>query len=124
MTDKNKVAYKAVLLSALVFPGLGQLVMKRYKTGIAIIAIVTVCLLAIISIALERAKTILEQLQIQGMAVDLNAVTQAAHQATATADNSGFTLSLWFIIVSWVYSVVDAWRASKRQKALPERTTP
>ena len=56
-------ALKGALLSGLVFPGLGQVNLKHYKRGIALMLIVSISLLVIVVKAVLQALTILSYLR-------------------------------------------------------------
>jgi hypothetical protein len=51
---------KGALLSGLAFPGVGQIFLKRYKRGIALIITASVSLLVFVVKAMQHAHTILE----------------------------------------------------------------
>lgn len=101
---------KAILLSALVLPGLGQITLKRYKTGIAIILVVVVSFYRMMSVALEQANAIVNKAIEQGGGLDIMAISNAA----SSSDNSTYNLYLWIIIACWVIGIVDAWLAGTK----------
>ena len=109
-----KKSSKALVLSGLVFPGLGQIILKRYKTAALIMAVVAISFYNMLSIAMEQANAIVNKVLAQGGVLDMQAITDAASQATSSADNSTFNLYLWIIIACWLISIVDAWIAGKR----------
>ena len=92
---------KAVLLSALVLPGLGQLVLKRYKFAGGFFLAVAISFYGMVGIAMERATDILNKINIQGGALDVQAIVNATTQATISTDNSTFNLYLSVIIACW-----------------------
>ncbi|MFH2119839.1 MAG: hypothetical protein ABIJ25_05510, partial [Pseudomonadota bacterium] len=68
-----KSAIKAALLSALVFPGLGQMYLKRYVRGLIPMVLTLTGLGVLITQATVGALQELEKMQSQGGLVDLNA---------------------------------------------------
>jgi hypothetical protein len=106
---------KGALLSGLVFPGLGQIVLKHYKRGAIIMLTVLVSLSVIIIEAVQKAFTILEKIGSEGGTIDMNTILTAASQASTTSDNLIFSFALLLIIFCWIIGVVDAFRIGKKK---------
>jgi hypothetical protein len=109
-----KNAIKGMLLSGLVLPGLGQVVLKSYKRGIAIMLLVLIAFIAIVVSASRQAIAVLEKVASEGGAVDMEAISHAASQATTTGDHLLFNLSWLLILVCWLVGVVDAYTTGKK----------
>jgi beta-lactamase regulating signal transducer with metallopeptidase domain len=112
---------KGALLSGLVFPGLGQFVLKHYKRGIAFMLAILVGLSVIIVKASQQALAIVEKIQSEGGAIDMNTISKAATQASTTSESLTFNLVLLLIIVCWIIGIVDAYRLG-RKKDIEERS--
>jgi urease gamma subunit len=108
-------AMKGVLLSALVFPGLGQIVLKRYQRGVVLMLATVVGLVVIVVKAAREAGRILETIEAGGGVIDQDAMSRAIEQATAWSGNLAFNLLLVAITLVWIYSAVDAYRIGKQQ---------
>lgn len=107
-------AIKGMLLSGLVLPGLGQVVLKSYKRGIAIMLLVLIAFIAIVVSASRKALVILEKVAAEGGAVDMESISHAASQATTTADHLLLNLSLLLIFVCWLVGMVDAYTTGRK----------
>ena len=90
---------KGVLLSGLVFPGVGQLVLRHYKRGIAFILPTVVILLVIVLKAVEKSFTILEKIKAEGGAISMNTITNATIQGSTPSESLTFKL-LFFCLSS------------------------
>ncbi|GFO69387.1 hypothetical protein GMLC_29660 [Geomonas limicola] len=107
-----KKSLKGALLSALVFPGLGQLWLKRRLSG-TVLLLTTLAALAVISAKLtDRAYRMVEQAEAEGGAVDLFAVARAA-QAASFADRS-IRVAWLVLMVAWLVGVLHAYLAGKQ----------
>ena len=106
---------KGAFLSGLVFPGLGQVVLKHYKRGAVIMLTVLVSLSVIVIEAVQKAFTILEKIESEGGTIDMDTISNAATQASTTSDNLIFYLALLLIIFSWIIGIVDAFRIGKKK---------
>ncbi len=108
-------AIKGVLLSALVFPGLGQIALKRYQRGVALMLATLTGFVVIVANAIREARRILETIEAEGGVIDQDAMSRAIAQSTAWSDNLAFNLFLFAITLCWVYAAVDAYRIGKQQ---------
>jgi hypothetical protein len=106
---------KGAFLSGLVFPGLGQIVLKQYKRGAVIMLTVLVSLSVIVIKTVQKAFTILEKIESKGGTIDMNAISNAATQASTTPDSLIFSFALLLIIFCWIIGVVDAFRIGKKK---------
>ena len=106
---------KGALLSGLVFPGLGQVILKHYQRGIALMVTVLVSLLVIVVKAIQQAFIILEKIELEGGPIDMGTISNAATQASTTSDNFIFNFVITLIIICWILGVVDAYRIGKKK---------
>ena len=65
--------------------------------------------------AVEQALFILETLDLEGGAVSLGAITDAATRASANSWSLGYNIFLLLIIGCWLISIVDAYLLGKRK---------
>lgn len=108
-------ALKGALFSGLVFPGLGQIMLKHYKRGAVLMIAITAALLVILIKTAQQAVTILEKIESEGGSIDLSTILNTTTQASATSESLIFKLLLWLIIFSWVIGVVDAYRIGRKK---------
>ncbi len=113
---------KAALLSGLVFPGIGQVVLKRYRRGVILMIIVLACLFIIVAKAVQQAFSILKQIELAGGTINVDAILNVATQSSTNSDSIVFNSILLLIIVCWILGVVDAYRIGKKRD-LEEQST-
>ncbi|MCH6583699.1 MAG: hypothetical protein IH808_11950 [Proteobacteria bacterium] len=106
---------KAAFLSGLIFPGLGQIVLKRYKRGAVIMLTVLVSLSVVVAKAVQHALAILEKIESEGGAISISTISNAATQASATSGSLTFNLVLLLVTLCWIIGVVDAYRIGKKK---------
>jgi len=117
-----KRSAKGALLSGLVFPGLGQIALKRYKRGIAILLVVIASMSAVIWISVKRALSILQEADLAGHTISANAISDAAAQATSPSDSSLLMVILLLVLFCWIYGTIDAYIVGRRIDAEPGST--
>jgi len=109
-----KKSIKGALLSGLVFPGAGQIVLKHYKSGIAFMLTTLACLVLIIMKTVQQTLIIVEKIgSIEGV-IDMSTISNAAVQGTTTYDSLIFNLALLIISLCWIISIVDAYNTGKK----------
>jgi hypothetical protein len=107
-------AFKGLLLSGLVYPGLGQVILKRYMRGVAFILVATSGLVTVVAQAAHMALSILEKIDLNRAVVGPDQILQVTHQAMAEANTVLYKLAIALIICSWIYSTVDAFLIGRR----------
>jgi hypothetical protein len=110
-----KNSMKGALLSGLVFPGLGQIVLKRYARGFALLLAVTAGLYIMIATAVQQAYAILDSIEAEGGMPDSDTISQAAAQAAAASDSPMITAVSVLMLVCWIVGIIDAWRIGKQK---------
>jgi len=108
-----KNSLKGAFLSGLIFPGLGQIILKHYKRGTVIMLTVLVGMSVFVVKAVQHALDILEKIESQGGAISIRTISNAATQASATSGNLTFNIVLLLVIICWIIGVVDAYRIGK-----------
>ncbi|MGB7931468.1 MAG: DUF5683 domain-containing protein [Gammaproteobacteria bacterium] len=116
-----KNSMKGALLSGLVFPGLGQIALKRYWRGFALLLAVMAGLYIMIATAMQQAYAILDSIEAEGGMPDSDTISKAAAQAAAASDSPMITAVSVLILVCWIVGIIDAWRIGK-QKDLEGKT--
>lgn len=109
-----KNSLKGALLSGVVLPGFGQIVLKQYKRGIVLMLTVFAGLTVIVVTAVRQALAILEKIDLAGGVINTKTVTDAAAQVSSTSANLIYNFGLSFIVILWIYGIVDAYRIGKK----------
>lgn len=99
---------KAALLSALVFPGAGQISVGHIKRGWVIIVINIVILYFIISEVMQQALKVITEMQKKGLAINVETISNTTHKVMNFSDNTFLNLMFIIIIVGWLASTIDA----------------
>ena len=104
---------KAVMLSALVFPGAGHLFLKKYVSGTVFAGITVASLYFIISRTVERALEIVDKIQRGEVQLDIAAITELVSKQPADANLLNFTWTV--LIIAWVIAIGDSYRVGRGQ---------
>src|SRR5512147_1488959 len=110
-----KNSLKGALLSGLVFPGLGQIALKRYQRGFALMLVVMAGLYVMIVTAVQQAYAILDSIETEGGLPDTDTITQVAAQAATSSDSLVITAVSLLLMVCWIVGIIDAYRIGKQK---------
>ena len=108
-----KNSLKGALFSGLVFPGLGQVIFKHYKSGVVIMLTSSASLLIMITKAVQKAFVILEKMDLDSGTIDMNMIVNAAKQSSRISGDPIFTLALLLFAFCWILGIVDAYRIGR-----------
>jgi TM2 domain-containing membrane protein YozV len=110
-----KVSYKAALLSAFVFPGAGQLYLKRYWRGLVIMFFAFAGLGYMIWSATVSALNRLDEVMVkmQGGTTNLKELSDIVGSKTLTADPY-YDVIFYIIVCLWIFAIIDAYRIGKQ----------
>ncbi len=108
-----KPSTKAAFLSALVFPGIGHLFLKRFKTGAAII-IATIGLIGVLMYAaMSVLNKIYSRLEKDILSLDYNQIINIVTQAMEGNIIFIFNTAIWLITLLWIGSIIDSYRIGR-----------
>jgi hypothetical protein len=105
---------KAALFSALLFPGWGQIYLKKYNRGIAIILPILAGMVSMCWDVVQVAIDILKASPLKKGTVDLPAVVKLSLNSVKTLDSVYFSLTFLFIVLLWIFSIVDTYLLAKK----------
>jgi TM2 domain-containing membrane protein YozV len=108
---------KAALFSALIFPGAGQLLLKKYVSAIYFAVFAGVGLYFLFSNLMSRTQDIIDKVQRGEVSADLATITELVNQQSSTAADS-LSPALIILLVVWLVSVVEAYRVGKKEASL------
>ena len=113
-----KNSLKGVFLSGLVFPGLGQIVLKQYKKGVVLIFTVLASILVILTKALQQASEIMETLESSGNPIDMVTISDAATRAVTAYNSPIYRFIFYLIIFCWIIGIIDAYNSGRKKDLL------
>jgi TM2 domain-containing membrane protein YozV len=108
-------AIKAALFSALLFPGWGQIYLKKYKRGIVIMIPVIAGIVSITWSIIQVAFTVIKAAPLKKGTVDLLAIINLTNSSIKALDSYYFSFIVLLIIFFWVFSIIDAYLLGKKE---------
>ena len=114
---------KGALLSGLVYPGLGQVVLKHYKRGMMLMITVSISIMIITITAVQQALIILEKIESESGMIDMDTNSNAVTQATNSSDSLIYNSMLMLLFLCWIIGIVDAYRIGKEKDLIEQSTS-
>lgn len=105
-----KRSTRAVLLSGLVFPGLGHIFLKQYLRGSILVLIALATASVIIRFAIQQAQVIVDGVVSGDISVDAGAMTELLSNASSGSDSTAVTVSTIIFGACWLIGIVDSYR--------------
>jgi TM2 domain-containing membrane protein YozV len=120
-----KISYKAALLSAFVFPGVGQLYLKSHWRGLFIILFVFTVLGYMIRSVIVDALSVLDDaaVKLQSGADSLQELSNIAGSKILTTDPYHDAV-FYLIICFWIFAVIDAYIIGKEKESPDKEVSP
>lgn len=113
-----KAAYKAALLSAFVFPGVGHFYFKKYWRGLLIMIVALSDLVFMVWSASAAALNLIDS------AIDrMQSGTTGFHEISNTIGSRALTAAayydavFWLMVCVWIFAIIDAYRIGKQRES-------
>jgi len=107
---------KAALLSGLVFPGIGHMVLKKYLRGSALIISALIASSIIVTVVIQRALTIVDRINSGDIPVETGAIAEMVSNSTNGADSLIENISVIVLGVCWLIGIIDSYRLGIAQE--------
>lgn len=101
---------KAVLLSGLVFPGVGHLFLQRYLRGSILALVALLAVSAMVQAALQQAEVIADRVLSGEVPLEVGAISELI--AGSAGDSQGLVSSVSMIVLvgCWLTGIIDSYR--------------
>ena len=109
-----KKALKGALLSGVVFPGVGQIVLAKKARGVGLICIILVSFSVMIAKGTQIALGVLQEIESEGGILDMQTISSVSERAVSASDSYIMHGSILLIILCWIFGVIDAYRIGKK----------
>jgi hypothetical protein len=108
-----KKSVKAALLSALVFPGVGHFLLKRYARGLVLFVLTVLALVFVGNHTMQMASSIVDKIMSGEIAPDAQTIAALISATPDGSDALMLNLATLVMIVCWVVGIADSWRIGR-----------
>lgn len=110
-----RISTKAALLSGLVFPGLGHLVVKQYLRGAILISLALASTVVILRQAMQQAQDIVDRIVSGEIPLETGAISEQVANASNGSGGMLVNISFFVFFVCWLFGMVDSYRLGRAQ---------
>lgn len=110
-----KGSVKAALISGLVFPGLGHLVLRKYIVGLVLLCLAGWSSFALISATIDIAHQTIEEIERSGMVIGPDLIAQLLARSPQNIEQTT-RVPVCLFIACWIVGVVDSYRIGKKEE--------
>ncbi|WP_057832230.1 hypothetical protein [Colwellia sp. TT2012] len=110
-----KKTIKVTLLSLLVFPGVGHLLLKKYAIALGFIASFSYLLLGFVNEMFTKSQQVIDSIMRGEVSLDVAAIRQALIDQ-GVLENPQLTTMGYVMLAIWGLSAFDAYRIAKKNK--------
>ncbi len=107
---------KAALLSGLVFPGIGHMILKQYLRGSILILFTLISLSLIVTVAVRSALRLVDSINGGEIPVESGAISELVSNSISSADNLMVNISFIVVGACWVVGIIDSYRLGITQE--------
>ena len=111
-----KGSSKAALLSGLIFPGVGHMVLKQYLRGSVLMLSALVAFSVIVTSVFQRALTIVDRINSGEIPVESGAIAEMVSNSTSAADGSIENTAVIVLVACWLIGIIDSYRLGVAQE--------
>lgn len=104
---------KAVLLSALVFPGTGHFFLKKYISGAVLVSAALGSLYYLITKTVEISLQITEKIQSGEVQLDVVGITELVSKQLSGAETQAYNIATAVLLISWLVGIIDSYRIGR-----------
>jgi len=108
-----KKTTKVTLLSILVFPGIGHLILKKYVIALAFITSFAYLLLGLVGDITDKSQKIIDSLISGEIPLEINAISEALIKHDVLGSQQQ-TFAGYLLVLIWFIAAFDAYRIAKK----------
>ncbi len=105
-----KKSVKAALFSALVFPGAGHFVLRRYARGMMFFLPATLAFLFVANKAVSKALAIADKVLQGEVPLDAEAIATLVYAGSNASESMMMNVATFVMLACWVAGIIDSWR--------------
>jgi len=111
-----KRSSKAALLSGLIFPGIGHIVLKQYLRGSVLMLSALAAFSIVVTRVFQRALTIVDRVNSGEIPVDTGAIAEIVSNSTSGADGFIENIAVVVLVTCWLIGIIDSYRLGVAQE--------
>jgi hypothetical protein len=112
-----KEPMKAALLSALVYPGVGQLIYRAYWRAIGLAAVFSVAVYYYVEEVVSKYQPLIDKVKSGKVALNGQALVDEIAKNPIILDPELVSILTYILVISWLVGTIDAYRLGIKKDA-------
>jgi hypothetical protein len=101
---------KAALLSGLIFPGIGHIVLRQYLRGSILALVSLLAMSAMVKVASQRAQAIVDRVVGGEIPLETGAISELVVNSSNDSDSLIPSISVIVFFACWLFGIIDSYR--------------
>jgi len=118
-----KRSVKAALFSCLVFPGVGQMYLRRFARGMAFMLPAIAGFVFMVNYAVEQALSLVGEMESGAVPLDATSIAELVTTTPGGPETMMLNIATYVIVACWVASIIDAYRIGSIEDKQPKPVT-
>ena len=106
---------KAALLSGLVFPGLGHMVLRQYLRGSILMLSALIALSVIVTTAIRKALTIVDRINSGEIPIETGTMTELVSNSISGRESLILNIAAFVVGACWLLGIIDSYRLGREK---------
>jgi hypothetical protein len=115
-----KRSVKAALFSCLVFPGVGQMYLRRFARGMAFMLPAIAGFVFMVNYAVEQALSLVGEMESGAVPLDATSIAELVTTTPDGPETMMLNIATYVIVACWVASIIDAYRIGSIEDKQPK----
>jgi hypothetical protein len=111
-----KKSSKAALLSGLIFPGIGHMILKHYLRGSVLMFSALAAFSVIVTRVFQQALTIVDRMNSGEVPIETGAIVELVSNSTSSADSFMENTAVIVLGACWLIGIIDSYRLGVAQE--------
>ena len=111
-----KKSMKAILLSILVFPGIGHFLLRQYISGIILSSTAIIALGVLMTKLMEIALQVAGKIQSGEIQYDVATIAELVSTKATGGEAQLFNLATLVLFITWLVGIGDSYRVGRAQE--------
>jgi hypothetical protein len=120
---REKKLEQAIILSAVIFPGSGHFLLKRYFVAVVLISVALMASYFLISEMMINALTVVEEINQGIIKPNISAIAQALAGSLEGEKVETINISAKTLMGAWLIGIADCFRISRNEKNASKKKT-
>jgi hypothetical protein len=110
---------KAALLSGLLFPGIGHMILGKYLRGAILMLSALIAVAVIVTNVITQALTVIDRINNGEISAEVGTIAELVSKSANGAEGSLLNIATLVVGAVWLFGIIDSYRIGISQEREP-----